>query len=571
MFYLTGAGLLMKKEKTSNVIIDHIREGVMITDHKGIIEYVNPAFQVVTGYTESEAIGKTPNMLQSGIHDERFYTLMWSEVKKRGKWSGEIWNRRKNGDLYAEWLTILAVSGDDGQIEQYIGVFTDISDQKTAEEELKKLAHHDSLTGVANRYAYHNRLASIIETSTRFDQKLAVFFLDLDRFKQVNDTFGHSAGDQLLVELSTRLKRLLGNKDFIARLGGDEFSIALTNIRHAREAFGLAEAIIHSFSVPFQLEGQDIYMSTSIGISFFPEDGLDVDTLINKADKAMYYSKEKSRNRFSVYHEDMDRETKEVLTIEMELRKAIERQELSLHYQPKVDVKRNKAAGAEALLRWNNQHFGEVPPSVFIPIAEETGLIIPIGEWVLHQVCRDLTTLDQYGFADFSIAVNVSAVQFSQDRFVESFRSILFEENMSARRIELELTESTVMPDAQMAVQRLTQLKTSGFKLSIDDFGTGYSSFSYLKRFPLDYLKIDRSFIKMMDQYDEDSSIVEAIITMAHRLRLKVVAEGVENKRQLELLKKESCEIVQGYYYSKPVPLSAFIDFLFMEWPDESK
>lgn len=561
----------MKKEKTSNVIIDHIREGVMITDHKGIIEYVNPAFQVVTGYTESEAIGKTPNMLQSGIHDERFYTLMWSEVKKRGKWSGEIWNRRKNGDLYAEWLTILAVSGDDGQIEQYIGVFTDISDQKTAEEELKKLAHHDSLTGVANRYAYHNRLASIIETSTRFDQKLAVFFLDLDRFKQVNDTFGHSAGDQLLVELSTRLKRLLGNKDFIARLGGDEFSIALTNIRHAREAFGLAEAIIHSFSVPFQLEGQDIYMSTSIGISFFPEDGLDVDTLINKADKAMYYSKEKSRNRFSVYHEDMDRETKEVLTIEMELRKAIERQELSLHYQPKVDVKRNKAAGAEALLRWNNQHFGEVPPSVFIPIAEETGLIIPIGEWVLHQVCRDLTTLDQYGFADFSIAVNVSAVQFSQDRFVESFRSILFEENMSARRIELELTESTVMPDAQMAVQRLTQLKTSGFKLSIDDFGTGYSSFSYLKRFPLDYLKIDRSFIKMMDQYDEDSSIVEAIITMAHRLRLKVVAEGVENKRQLELLKKESCEIVQGYYYSKPVPLSAFIDFLFIEWPDESK
>lgn len=561
----------MKKEKTSNVIIDHIREGVMITDHKGIIEYVNPAFQVVTGYTESEAIGKTPNMLQSGIHDERFYTLMWSEVKKRGKWSGEIWNRRKNGDLYAEWLTILAVSDDDGQIEQYIGVFTDISDQKTAEEELKKLAHHDSLTGVANRYAYHNRLASIIETSTRFDQKLAVFFLDLDRFKQVNDTFGHSAGDQLLVELSTRLKRLLGNKDFIARLGGDEFSIALTNIRHAREAFGLAEAIIHSFSVPFQLEGQDIYMSTSIGISFFPEDGLDVDTLINKADKAMYYSKEKSRNRFSVYHEDMDRETKEVLTIEMELRKAIERQELSLHYQPKVDVKRNKAAGAEALLRWNNQHFGEVPPSVFIPIAEETGLIIPIGEWVLHQVCRDLTTLDQYGFADFSIAVNVSAVQFSQDRFVESFRSILFEENMSARRIELELTESTVMPDAQMAVQRLTQLKTSGFKLSIDDFGTGYSSFSYLKRFPLDYLKIDRSFIKMMDQYDEDSSIVEAIITMAHRLRLKVVAEGVENKRQLELLKKESCEIVQGYYYSKPVPLSAFIDFLFMEWPDESK
>ena len=553
------------QKQISDMIVNHVREGVMITDAKGAIVYVNPAFQVVTGYHVDEVIGLRPNFLQSGIHDPAFYEQMWKAIAEKGQWSGEIWNQRKGGDVYPEWLLILAVYGEHGKAERYIGIFTDISDQKSAEEELRKLAHQDSLTGVANRYHYQTRMASIIETSSTYNQKVAMFFLDLDRFKQINDTFGHKAGDDLLIDMTNRLKRLLSTKDFIARLGGDEFSIALANIRHPREAFALAEAIIASFSIPFRIAGQDIYMSTSIGISFFPEDGQDVDTLIRNADKAMYHSKQKGRNRFSVYHMGMNVETKEALTMETELRRAIERNELTVHYQPQVDLLQKKAVGAEALIRWHNKHYGQVPPDVFIPIAEETGLIIPIGQWVLRQVCRDLHTMSRYGLSLPSIAVNVSALQFLQDGFVEAVRTILYEENIPPRLIDLELTESTVMPDAQSSIQRLAELKSLGFTLSIDDFGTGYSSLSYLRRFPIDQLKIDKSFIQLIDQSEDDASIVEAIITMAHRLHLKVVAEGVENDRQLQLLETESCDLVQGYFYSKPVPLTELIDFFIMD------
>lgn len=552
------------QKQISDMIVNHVREGVMITDAKGAIVYVNPAFQVVTGYHADDVIGLRPNFLQSGIHDRAFYEQMWKTIAEKGQWSGEIWNQRKDGDVYPEWLLILAVYGEHGKAERYIGIFTDISDQKSAEEELRKLAHQDSLTGVANRYHYQTRMASIIETSATYNQKVAMFFLDLDRFKQINDTFGHKAGDDLLIDMTNRLKRLLSTKDFIARLGGDEFSIALVNIRHPREAFALAEAIIASFSTPFRIAGQDIYMSTSIGISFFPEDGQDVDTLIRNADKAMYHSKQKGRNRFSVYHMDMNVETKEALTMETELRRAIERDELTIYYQPQIDLLQKKAVGAEALIRWHNKHYGQVPPDVFIPIAEETGLIIPIGQWVLRQVCRDLHTMSQYGLSIPSIAVNVSALQFLQDGFVEAVRTILYEENIPPQLIDLELTESTVMPDAPSSIQRLAELKSLGFTLSIDDFGTGYSSLSYLRRFPIDQLKIDKSFIQLIDQSEDDASIVEAIITMAHRLHLKVVAEGVENDRQLQLLETESCDLVQGYFYSKPIPLTELIDFFIL-------
>lgn len=552
------------QKQISDMIVNHVREGVMITDAKGAIVYVNPAFQVVTGYHVDEVIGLRPNFLQSGIHDRVFYEQMWKTIAEKGQWSGEIWNQRKDGDVYPEWLLILAVHGEQGKADRYIGIFTDISDQKSAEEELRRLAHQDSLTGVANRYHYQTRMASIIETSSTYNQKVAIFFLDLDRFKQINDTFGHKAGDDLLIDMTNRLKRLLSTKDFIARLGGDEFSIALANIRHPREAFALAEAIIASFSTPFRIAGQDIYMSTSIGISFFPEDGQGVDTLIQNADKAMYHSKQKGRNRFSVYHVDMNVETKEALTMETELRRAIERDELTVHYQPQVDLLQKKAVGAEALIRWHNKHYGQVPPDVFIPIAEEAGLIISIGQWVLRQVCRDLHKMSQYGLSIPSIAVNVSALQFLQDGFVEAVRTILYEENIPPQLIDLELTESTVMPDAQSSIQRLGELKSLGFTLSIDDFGTGYSSLSYLRRFPIDQLKIDKSFIQLIDQSEDDASIVEAIITMAHRLHLKVVAEGVENDQQLQLLETESCDLVQGYFYSKPVPLTELIDFFIM-------
>ncbi|MCI2254722.1 EAL domain-containing protein [Domibacillus sp. PGB-M46] len=549
-------------KQMNELIVNYIREGVMVTDKTGAILFVNPAFQVVTGYKAEEVIGKQPSFLQSGLHNRPFYEQMWKTIAQKGQWSGEIWNRRRNGELYPEWLTISAVHDDQRKAEHYIGVFTDISDQRSAEAEAKRLAHQDALTGVANRYAYYTRMVSVIETSQTYNQKLAVFLLDLDRFKQINDTFGQKAGDELLMDLTSRLKRLLGNKDMIARLGGDEFSLTLTHLHHEREAFQVAEAVISSFSTPFHIAGQDIYISASMGISFFPEDGRDVETLIRHADKAMYHSKQTGRNRFSVYREEMNEETKEALTMEMELRRAIERNELVLHYQPQVDTVSKRAAGAEALLRWHNKHYGCVPPAVFIPLAEKTGLIIPIGKWIIRQVCRELHILSRHGFTDLPIAVNISALQFLQDGFVETVQAILYEENILPERLELELTESTVMPDAPSSIQKLDQLKGLGFRLSIDDFGTGYSSLSYLRRFPIDQLKIDRSFIQLMDEDEDDASIVEAIITMAHRLHLKVVAEGVENERQFRMLQEESCDIVQGYFYSKPISLSELITFL---------
>lgn len=557
------------RDKINELVFDYIQEGVMVTDSNGTILSVNPAFQVVTGYSAKEAIGKQPNILRSGIHDSNFYNQMWNKIRSDGVWSGEVWNKRKNGDLYPEWLTILAVKDKSGSVTQYVGVFTDITNQKTAEEELKKLAHRDPLTGMANRYSFNVRTKSLIETSASFGQKLALFFLDLDRFKQVNDTFGHKAGDDLLVDMSNRIKSLLGNKDFIARLGGDEFSIALANIRHPREAFQLAEAIIQSFEKPFVISGHDIYMSTSIGISFFPEDGEDIDTLLVKADKAMYESKQNGRNQFSAYHEEMENENKETLTMEMELRQAIDREELTINYQPQIHLKTKKVAGIEALIRWNNRHYGRVSPEKFIPLAEETGLINSIGEWVLTKVCRDLKTLMQFGFDDVPIAVNVSPLQFLQGNFVETVRRILNQENVPAQLLDLEVTESTVMPDAKKSVHRLNELKNLGCKLSIDDFGTGYSSLSYLRRFPIDNLKIDKSFIQSIDQYEDDASIVEAIITMAHRLHLKVIAEGAESKRQIQFLYAESCDYVQGFYYSKPLVFSDLVDFLYKDLTEQ--
>ncbi|WP_050180687.1 putative bifunctional diguanylate cyclase/phosphodiesterase [Domibacillus robiginosus] len=549
-------------KQINEVIVNHIREGVMVTDQSGVIFYVNPAFQMVTGYRAVDVIGKKPSFLQSGLHDTAFYKKMWRTIEEKGQWSGEIWNRRQNGELYPEWLTILSVYGSGQKVEQYIGVFTDISEQRSAEAEVKRLVHHDSLTGVANRHAYQARMTDVIETSLQYDQRAAVLVLDIDRFKQINDTFGHQAGDNLLVEVTRRLKRLIGNKDLISRLGGDEFSITLTHIRHPREAFRLAETVISALAAPFWVAGQDIYISTSIGISFLPEDGEDAEALLSHADKAMYHSKQTGRNRFSVYHEEMSVETKEAFPLEMELRRAIERGELMVYYQPQVDAATGKPAGVEALLRWHNKHYGHVSPNVFIPLAEETGLIIPIGNWVLRQVCRDLHTLSQHGFTNLSAAVNISALQFLQDGFVETVQAVLYEENIPPGRIDLELTESTVMPDAHASIERLAKLKELGFTLSIDDFGTGYSSLSYLHRFPIDQLKIDRSFVQQMDKEEGDASIVEAIITMAHRLRLKVVAEGVENEYQLGLLREEACDVVQGYFYAKPLPLAELISYL---------
>jgi diguanylate cyclase (GGDEF)-like protein/PAS domain S-box-containing protein len=539
--------------KIAKKVFESTSEGVMVTDSRGRIISVNPAFEIVTGYSADEVIGNNPSILQSGVHDEAFYQSMWKQIYDTGFWKGEIWNKRKNDELYPEWLTISIIKDDNGNVTNFVGVFSDISDQKYAEKQLRYLAHYDSLTGVANRYSLNKRLEGLLQTAEKYHQQLAILFLDLDRFKQVNDALGHNYGDLLLKQVSSRLKGLLKNKDMIARLGGDEFVIVLPNLKHPKEAIHIAELIIEALSKSFLLDSYEVYVTASIGISLYPIDGVDAETLLKNADKAMYDAKSSGKNQYELYHQEMHQNESRQMLLETYLRKALDRNELYLVYHPIVDAKTFEIVSVEALVRWKQKKLGDIPPSEFIPLAEETGLIIPISEWIIQKACEDLNNMHLSG-SKIRMSINVSALHFNQVGFIKSLQGIFQKTNVSTRHIVLELTESMIMPNAIETVDKLVKLKQLGIKLSIDDFGTGYSSLSYLNRFPLDTLKIDQSFIKGIAMYKEDNAIVEAIIMMAHRLNLKVVAEGVENKKQYELLKKENCDYIQGYYITKPLP-----------------
>lgn len=552
----------LKERKLAAKVLENISEGVIITDEKGIILSVNPAFEIVTGFSEEEVIGNNPSMFQSGIHGPEYYKRMWTDILNKGYWKGEIWNKKKNGEVFPEWLTISSIKDEIGRITNYVAVFSDITDRKHTEEKLRKLAHYDTLTGVANRYTLNIRLESLIETASKYNQQLAILFLDLDRFKHINDTLGHSFGDMLLKEVSLRLKGLIKNKDIIARLGGDEFVIVLTNIKHPKEAVKVAEEIIQAFSKSFLLNQHEVYVSTSIGISLFPLDGSSMDVLLRNADKAMYQAKSSGRNHFEFYHADMHQNEPKQMKMEVLLRKALEHDEFFLVYHPQVDLSTGQITGLEALVRWKQEELGIVSPVDFIPLAEETGLIVPISEWIIMKACEDIKKIHLNGFPHIKVSVNISALHFNQEAFLKSVETIMANANVDPHVIEFELTESMIMPNAINTISRLVKLKKLGIKLSIDDFGTGYSSLSYLNRFPLDTLKIDKSFIAKIGIYHDDSSIVEAIITIAHRLNLRVIAEGVESKRQLEFLKKEKCDAIQGFYITKPIPYVELMDFL---------
>lgn len=545
-------------------IFENVSEGIMVTDVNKNILVVNPAFEIVTGYKSDEVVGKKPTILQSGVHDRTFYTDMWKSINEHGVWQGEIWNRRKTGDVYPEWLTIMHIKDGYGNITNYCGIFTDLSERKIVEIELEKRALTDSLTEVNNRFAYLKKMNSLLESSSLISNKVqhAVFFLDLDRFKQVNDTLGHTTGDLLLVEIAQRIKNLLDSKDLLARYGGDEFVITLRNIRHPREAAKFAETVIREIEKPVLINNQEIFVSTSIGISIYPHDGDTTEDLVNRADKAMYFSKQNGRNGFSFYFDDLNIDTKRVIVLDSELRKAIENHDFTLSFQPKVSVESNKIVGLEALVRWENEKLGFVSPGEFIPYAEETGLIIPISEIILEKACEELVKLRLAGYSKLPIAINISSIHFQQQNFLESIQKILEKNNTSAHNFEIEVTERTVMNSDSDTIRKLVRLKQLGFKLSIDDFGTGYSSLSYLVRFPLDYLKIDRSFIQQIVSLDDKQAVVDAIIQMAHRLNMQVIAEGVESVQQLNILREMGCDYIQGYYYSKPVPMDGLIEFL---------
>ena len=556
---------LISKYPTSLIlkIFENVSEGIMITDEYKKIVMVNPAFEFVTGYTCDDVVGKTPAVLQSGVHELPFYLEMWEQIRQEGIWQGEIWNRRKTGDVYPEWLTIVCVTNDEGEVTNYCGIFTDLSERKIVENELEKRLLTDSLTDVSNRFAYIERMDNLLESTSAISHSVqhAIYFLDLDRFKQINDTLGHAVGDSILIEVANRLKKLLKNKDIIARYGGDEFVITLTNVKNVKEAAKFAEQIISSIEQPMMINDQEVFISTSIGISVYPVDSKNTEELINCADRAMTYSKKNELNGYSFYFDELQTDAQRVLLLDSELRRAIENREFELHFQPKISMENEQIQGLEALVRWNSERLGFVSPAEFITYAEDTGLIIPLSELIIEKACEAVIQMRQFGWKT-PVAINISSIHFKQQNFLESIQTILERYNMPANNFEIEVTERTVMNSANETVSKLVRLKQLGFKISIDDFGTGYSSLSYLVRFPLDCLKIDRSFIQHIGSLDEKQAVVDAIIQMSHRLKMKVVAEGVEQAQQVDILRKMNCDIIQGYYYSKPLPLNELMEFM---------
>ncbi len=551
-------------------VFESSRDAITITDARGTIIAVNEAFTAITGYPAAEVVGKNPRILQSGRHDTEYYRVMWASIQENGYWQGEIWNKRKNGEIYPEWLKITAVKNPSQDTANYIAVFSDITDDIRAAERIQHLAYYDSLTNLPNRALLSDRLDLAIAHAKRSGSKCAVLSLDMDRFKNINDALGHSVGDQLLKSVATRLKECVREVDTVARMGGDEFVVILDGVAEADSILPVARKMLHSLSQPYEIEGHNIRATPSIGISVYPDDGADQESLIMNADSAMYHAKENGRNDFRFFVPDMKTKVAEKLFIESDLRKALEHGQFALYYQPQVDITTGHIIGAEALIRWNHPTAGLISPAKFIPVAEESGLIVPLGEWILDDACRQNMAWQKAGLPPISIAVNLSAVQFRQQNLCQLIGRVLSDTGLDPHYLELELTEGLVMSNTDSTIATLNGFKEMGVHISIDDFGTGYSSLSYLKHFPIDYLKIDQSFIRDITTNQDDAAITTAIINMAKGLNLRTIAEGVETAEQLKFLRLHSCDVVQGYYFSKPVPATEFADILRMSYLSKS-
>ncbi|MFZ5586362.1 MAG: bifunctional diguanylate cyclase/phosphodiesterase [Thermodesulfobacteriota bacterium] len=539
-------------------VFENTIEGITVTDLRGNIQMVNPGFTHITGYSAEEVVGRNPRVLKSDRHDEVFYENMWREITERGHWSGEIWNRRKSGEAYPEWLTINVIKDSQGQTTHYVALFHDITEIKRSEEKIKHQAYHDALTGLPNRQLFNDRLEVALARARRNRTQVAVMFLDLDHFKTINDSLGHAVGDLLLQGVAQRLSEAVRQEDTVSRLGGDEFIMILPDVDDADDAVAVAGRIIESLEKPFTLRGHDLYITSSVGITIFPNDGGDLETLVKNADMAMYLAKEEGRNTFRLFTPAMNERARHRQELLGKLRKALERGEFLVYYQPQVDLGSGRVAGMEALVRWQTQDGRLILPGQFIPLAEETGLIVPIGEWVLEEACRQAAAWVRAGHSHLRLAVNLSARQFNQPGLVEIVGGILERTGLPPGRLELEITESTVMTNLEAAADILRRLHERGVKLALDDFGTGHSSLYYLKHFSIDVLKIDRSFIVDLPEDQDAAAIAEAVVSMARSLGLKVLAEGVETEAQLDFLRALGCDQVQGFIFSRPLPAASF-------------
>lgn len=544
-------------------VFESTREGVMITDPEKRILLVNRAFTELMGYTPEDVLGKSTDMLQSPRHDAEFFRRMWKQVKTTGHWQGEVWGRRRNGDEFPQLCSISAVNDDAGRPLQYVYVFTDISKIKQTEAELEFLAHHDPLTRLPNRRLLLARIRHGMETIKRDGGLMALLMLDLDRFKDVNDSFGHLTGDELLQQVADRLKNRLRSVDTITRLGGDEFTVLLHNITQQEDAGRVASEIVGMLGEPWFLSnGAEIRIGSSVGITLYPGHCETAEEMLQQADTALYQAKEEGRGRFKYFSEELTHAARERVALEAALRRAIGENELRVHFQPQVDIRTGKLVGAEALLRWQHPEEGMMLPSRYIAVAEETGLIADIGDWVLHETCRLGKDWLEAGLPPITLAVNLSPQQFHHKDITATVARALSESGFPAASLELELTESILIKREDEAVAKMNELRDMGISLAIDDFGTGYSSLSYLKRFPVDKLKIDKSFIEDIPKQKGDMEIANTVIAIGHTLGFRVLAEGVETQEQLEFLKSQGCDLYQGYYMSQALPAEEFVELL---------
>jgi len=543
-------------------VMETAKEGIMICNADIKVESINPAFTEITGFSEDDIVGHNPNIMSSGHHDKSFYQEFWNSLQETGHWQGEMWDRRKGGGAYPKWLSVNAIQDNYGVTSHYVGIFSDITDRKQAEDRLHHLAHYDPLTDLPNRLLFQGRLVQSLEYAQRYKTSLALLYIDLDRFKVINDSLGHDVGDQLLVEVGKRLRESLRGIDTVARLGGDEFTVILADVEKEADVDRLAGEIIRSLSKPFKIAEHTCYAGASIGISMYPRDGEDAVTLSKCADIALYHVKEKGRNAYQQFNENMSTVVSKLHNMENKLRHAMLRGEFDLHYQPQMDIQSGEIVGVEALMRWVHPEDGNISPVDFIPVAEESGLINEIGAWALKKACRQAQTWQDKGLPKVRMAVNLSAQQLLQRDLANSVNELLKETGLDPRWLELELTESTLMEHQSQALETLQELDKMGIHISIDDFGTGYSSLAYLKRLPISTLKIDRSFVKDVPGDQDDEEIVKAIIAMGHSLNLNVVAEGVEERDQLSFLRWQKCDLMQGYLLAKPMDAAAMEEFL---------
>jgi diguanylate cyclase (GGDEF)-like protein/PAS domain S-box-containing protein len=541
------------------LVYQNSSEAMVVTDADDTILAINPAFTQLTGYTADEIVGKHPNIRSSGRQDEAFYREMRRDIEASGCWQGEIWNRRKSGEVCAEWLSINTIFNPDGSVHRRVALFYDITEKKASDDLIWQQANFDPLTGLPNRRMFHDRLDQDIRKAHRNNLLLALLFLDLDRFKEVNDSFGHGIGDQLLKEAAQRLNNSVREIDTVARLGGDEFTVILGELDDVNKVESIAQRILTDLSKPFTLGNDIAYISASIGIAFYSENAATGEELLRCADQAMYCAKNQGRNRYSFFNLTMQEAAQKRMRLATDLHTALAEQQFHVVYQPIIELATGIICKAEILLRWQHPLLGPVSPGEFIPIAEDTGLIIEIGEWVFQQASRQLKRWRTSYCPEFQVSINKSPVQFQDaESHYEAWSDQLKRLDLPGQSIVVEITEGMLLDTSSSINKQFLAFRDTGIQVALDDFGTGYSSLSYLKKFDIDYLKIDQSFVRNLDAHSDDKVLCEAIIVMAHKLGIKVIAEGVETAQQRDLLTAMGCDYAQGYLFSKPVPAEEF-------------